>query len=187
MKNLKLAALTVLGIMSFISCEKDEKPVVEEEVITTVNINFSNENSVVSLSSKDVDGDGPKEPLVTVEGNFLANTEYRGSIDFLNESKTPAEDVTEEIEELAAEHQIFYQVPATLGTFVYKDKDKNNGPVGLEFTYTTKEPTTGNLVVTLRHKPNKAASGVVNGNIANAGGSTDIAVSFPVKVVAIKN
>jgi hypothetical protein len=38
------------------------------------------------------------------------------------------------------------------------------------------------LKITLRHEPNKKASGVVGGSITNAGGETDIEVSFDVEV-----
>ena len=57
---------------------------------------------------------------------------------------------------------------------VYFDSNK--------FTLTTKNAATGDLVVTLRHLPNKSAPGVADGEITNAGGATDFAVTYPVVV-----
>jgi hypothetical protein len=49
-------------------------------------------NQTVTLTSRDLDGDGPNAPVVTVSGDF--NTTYTGSVSFLNESITPADDIT---------------------------------------------------------------------------------------------
>ena len=43
--------------------------------------------------------------------------------------------------------------------------------------------TTGNLTIILRHDLDKNGAGVSSGNIANAGGETDIEVVFPIQVV----
>jgi hypothetical protein len=48
-------------------------------------------NQTVTLTSRDLDGDGPNAPVVTVSGDF--NTIYRIGY-FLNESITPADDIT---------------------------------------------------------------------------------------------
>jgi hypothetical protein len=100
----------------------------------------------------------------------------------LNETETPAGDITAEVKGEGEEHQLFFQVPSVLGTFMYTDVDINGKPIGLEFTLTTKTASTGSLVVTLRHLPNKSASGVANGDITNAGGATDFAVTYPLVV-----
>jgi hypothetical protein len=119
---------------------------------------------------------------VTVVGNILANTTYVGSVQFLNESVNPADNITEEILAEDEDHQIFYQLSSGLGTITYTDNDSNNKPVGLGFTYQTNAVGTGNLVVTLRHLPSKSAPGVASGNIANAGGSTDAEVTLPITI-----
>ena len=78
---------------------------------------------------------------------------------------------------------MFYQA-SSVGTFTYGDTDKNGTPIGLAFTLKTgATATTGNITVVLRHLPDKSASGVATGDITNAGGSTDVFVTFPVKVV----
>jgi hypothetical protein len=67
-------------------------------------------------------------------------------------------------------------------TITYNDSDANNLPVGLKTVLTTGNTSTGTLAVTLKHKPNKAAAGVLGGDITNAGGETDINVEFNVEI-----
>lgn len=165
------------------SCSNDDNgPVNEEEVITTVRTTLTGGGQVITLTSRDLDGDGPNTPIVTVNGNLAANTAYVGEVSFLNETTTPAEDITAEVEAEGVEHQIFYQLPAALGSVTYTDVDLNGKPIGLNFTLTTGNAGTGNLTVTLRHLPNKSATGVSSGDITNAGGATDALVTYPLSV-----
>ncbi|MGL2987127.1 type 1 periplasmic binding fold superfamily protein [Flavobacterium sp. RSSA_27] len=185
MKNSKILALALLTVFSFSSCNNDDPEVVnEEEVITTVTTTLTAGSSVITLTSRDLDGDGPKAPVVTVSGNLKINTTYTGATTFLNETVTPADDITVEVKEEGDEHQLFYQAPVAVGTFTYTDTDKNGKPIGLTFTLKTgAAATTGNITVVLRHLPAKSASGVAAGDITNAGGATDALVTFPVAVV----
>jgi beta-lactamase superfamily II metal-dependent hydrolase len=184
MKNLKFLPLAIVSFLMFASCEKDAEEVNEEEVITTVTTTLTAGTSVIILKAKDSDGDGANKPVITVSGDLVANTTYKGATTFSNELKSPAEDITVEVQAEGEEHQLFYQAVSSIGTFTYTDKDKNGKSIGLSFDLKTgAAATTGDLTVTLRHKPNKSASGVAEGNIANAGGATDASVVFPIKVV----
>ena len=183
MKNLKLIALLVILTLFSTSCSNDDAPVNEEEVITTVTTTLSGGGQIVTLTSRDLDGDGPNAPVVTVSGNLVAGRTYLGSTTFLNELANPAEDITSEVEEEGADHQVFYQLPSSIGTVTYSDTDTNGRPVGLNFTLVAgNSGSTGTLTVTLRHLPNKTASGVSSGSITNAGGNTDAAVTFSLAV-----
>ena len=182
--NLKFLALFLSTSLVFTSCSNDDAPVNEEEVITTVIVTLTSGGETITLTSKDLDGDGPNAPEVTVSGNLIANTVYTGSTRFLNELEDPADEITIEVEEEGAEHQVFYQLLSSLGTVTYTDTDVDGRPIGLSFTLTTGSTAgTGNLTVTLRHEPNKTASGVASGDITNAGGSTDAQVTFPIQVI----
>jgi hypothetical protein len=182
--NLKFLALFLSTSLVFTSCSNDDAPVNEEEVITTVIVTLTNGGNTITLTSKDLDGDGPNAPEVTVSGDLIAGTTYTGSTRFLNELEDPAEEITDEVEEEGAEHQVFYQLLSSLGTVTYTDTDVDGRPIGLSFTLTTGSTAgTGNLTVTLRHEPNKTATGVAAGDITNAGGSTDAQVTFPIQVV----
>ncbi|PZR20532.1 MAG: type 1 periplasmic binding fold superfamily protein [Flavobacterium psychrophilum] len=186
MKNLRISALALITIISLSSCSSDDTATIvnEEEVITTVTATFTPEagGTPIVLTSRDLDGDGPDAPVVTVSGNFATGTAYNGTVTFLNELETPAGNITEEIFEEGHEHQIFFQQNG-LGIFTYNDTDVNGNPIGLKFKYTAAaNAATGNLTLTLRHEPNKDGEGVANGNITNAGGSTDAEVVFNVSV-----
>lgn len=185
MKNLKLIALLVIPVLFSTSCSNDDDntPVNEEEVITTVTTTLVGGGETITLTSRDLDGDGPNAPVVTVSGNLTAGITYTGSTEFLNELEDPAEDITVEVEEEGADHQVFYQLPSSIGTVTYTDTDANGRPIGLNFTLVAgTSGSTGTLTVTLKHLPNKTASGVADGDITNAGGNTDAAVTFSVAV-----
>ncbi|MCB0443051.1 MAG: type 1 periplasmic binding fold superfamily protein [Flavobacterium sp.] len=183
MKNLKMMALALTTIFILNSCSNDDSPVVEEELITTLTATFVGGGQTITLTSRDADGDGPNDPVITVSGNFAPSTTYTGSVQFLNELENPAENITEEIEEKDLEHQIFYQISNSLGSFTYADFDSDGNPLGLAFTFTTgANPGTGSLTIILRHLLNKNATGVAEGDISNAGGSTDVEASFPVVI-----
>lgn len=171
-------------VFLFSSCEKDDPEVVnEEELITTLTYTLTPESggTPVVLSFKDLDGDGGNAPVL-VGGRLAANTVYNGSLNLLNETETPAESITEEIEEEDDEHQFFFAATGGLNaTVAYDDTDGTN-PVGLKTKVTTGEASQGKLRVTLRHEPNKSAAGVSNGDITNAGGETDIEVEFDVTI-----
>ena len=183
MRSLKLTPFVFLAFILF-SCSNDDSPspVNEEEVITTVTVTLVNGSNTIILKSQDLDGNGPNSPVVTISGNLDANSTYLGTIEFLNELQNPAEDITLEIKEEGVDHQIFYQLANSLGSFSYDDVDDNGDPIGVEFTLSTGNAGSGTLTITLRHEPNKDASGVSSGDITNAGGSTDAQINFPITV-----
>jgi len=184
MKNVRLSAL-VLATALFTACSSDDDAafVNEEEVITTVSVMLTPQGggTAVTLTSRDLDGDGPEAPVVTVSGPVTAGVAYSGEVSFLNELANPSEDITEEVAAEGEEHQVFYQQNG-LGTFTYSDEDINGKPIGLKFNYTAGSANTGTLTITLRHEPNKDAQGVAEGIITNAGGSTDAEVVFSIEV-----
>lgn len=184
MKTIKILAILVIATSILSSCSSDDDnptPVIEEEVITTLKVTLVNGTNQVVLESKDADGDGPNEPVLTVTGDLMIGTTYDGTIQLLNELESPAENITEEVEEKDEEHQFFFDPTNDVATFVYNDNDSNNNPIGLKFKMTTaNEIKTGKITFTLIHEPNKTADGVAEGNIANAGGEKDIEATFDV-------
>ena len=182
-----LSILTICSIFMLNGgCSKDDhehEHIHEEEVITTVTVTLTPKNSgrPVTLRSKDTDGNGPKTPTIT-GGTLQKGMTYTGSIELLNETENPAENITEEVAEEAEEHQFFYKATGIGGTFTYTGKgDKNGKPVGLTFEVVTGSMAgSGHYTITLRHSPNKSASGVSTGDITNAEGETDVEVKFPI-------
>jgi hypothetical protein len=165
----------------FASCSDDDdtpEPVNEEEVITTLTVTLDSGSDTVVMQYQDLDGDGPDAATVTVSGSLSANTTYDGSIILLNETESPAENVTEEIEEEDLDHQFFYTVGSGLDVAAeYGDADSEGNPLGLSFILNTGVASSGGLTFTLRHEPNKPNTG-----LENAGGETDIEVTFDVTV-----
>lgn len=196
MKTIKfLSALALTGFL-LTSCSDDDdapEPVNEEETITTMTVTMVPQGggTTVTLVSRDLDGDGPNAPDITVSGSLAENTVYDGGIVLLNETETPAENVNEEIEGEAAEHQFFFVVGGALNaTTAYGDDESDyvseetgenfttTNPVGIVFTLTTTDASSGTLAVTLRHEPKKPN----DGSLADAGGETDITQTFSLTI-----
>ena len=189
MKTMKRCSMYALLAIAMIGCSDDDaapEPVNEEEVITTVILTLTPESGdQVILTTIDLDGDGPDEPVTTVSGSFSENTEYQGAVRFLNETETPAEEITDEVLEEADEHQVFYGIEGGLDIgIMYNDdqQDTQGNPIGLQIILSTGVASSGSLTVTLRHEPNKSAEGVSDGDITNAGGETDITTTFNVSI-----
>ncbi len=183
MKSLKFLTLITLSVVLFSSCSDDDpapEPINEEEIITTFTATLVPQGggTTITLQSRDLDGDGPDAPVVTVSGDLLSGTTYDGTIVLLNETETPAENITDEVETEDEEHQFFYTVSGGLDVAVdYANFDGNNNPLGTAFTLTSGAASSGSLAFTLRHEPTKPNTG-----LSDAGGETDLAVTFSVTV-----
>jgi hypothetical protein len=182
----KLALLlAAIATFSFLSCEKEDPVIpIEEEIITSLTYTLSPSagGDDVILTFQDLDGDGGNDPVIT-GGSLIANTNYIGNLTLLNETETPAGDITAEINELKEEHQFFFETSNGLELSVsYNDLDVNGKPVGLSTVLTSGNASTGQFTITLRHLPNKSANGVPMGDISNAGGETDIEVTFDITI-----
>ena len=177
-----LVALTWIVLLS--ACDKKD-PIIpnEEEVITTLIYTLTpmGGGQEVIFSFSDLDGEGGSAPVISA-GTLITSTTYTGSLDLLNEQEVPAGIITEEIEEEAEDHQFFFTSSTSNINVVYSDQDSNGNPIGLSTSLTTTTVGSGTLTITLRHEADKSASGVSDGVIANAGGETDIEVSFPIDV-----
>lgn len=178
--------LTVISsvILFFTACEKDD-PVIpnEEEIITTLIYTLMPEDGGAAkvFRFEDLDGDGGNAPILSV-ATLDDNTTYTGTIELLNEQESPAESISEEVEEEAEEHQFFFQTNLSGLEINYNDQDADGNPIGLSTTLNTTNAEKGTFTIVLRHEPNKTASGVMNGDISNAGGETDIEVTFEINV-----
>ena len=165
-------------------CGITPEPPNDEELITTVRIVFTDSqdaNNTAVATFQDLDGVGG-DPATISDLTLATGTAYNFSVEFLDESGETAEDITAEVEEEGAEHQVFYVVAGANLTIAYGDMDGDGNPIGLVGTATAGDASTGNLTITLRHEPNKAGANVPEGDITNAGGETDVEVTFNVTV-----
>lgn len=186
-KTIKLLALFLVSSLTLVNCSGDDDDHddddhhLEEEVITTVNYtltNTSDATDIVTLTYQDLDGEDGEEGTYNVSGSLAANATYSGAIELLNETEDPAEDITEEVEETADEHEFFYSSTITGVSISKDDTDANDNPVGLETTVTTGDAGTGSLTVILKHEPTKPN----DGTSTDAGGSTDIELTFNIEI-----
>ncbi|GMN08785.1 hypothetical protein MTsPCn9_07590 [Croceitalea sp. MTPC9] len=179
MKTIKYLSIFLIAGLLFVACSDDDNgnpdPVNEEEVITTMNITLTPEGggTAITFSYQDLDADGPNPPTVTAP-NLAGNTTYNATIEVLNETESPAEDITVEVEAEDDEHQFIFQIGGSVASATATDQDGNGNPVGLSFDLVTNTAGAGGLTVTLRHEPTKPNDGTLSG----AGGETDIAATF---------
>ncbi|TMU56358.1 type 1 periplasmic binding fold superfamily protein [Flagellimonas algicola] len=183
MKTIKFLSMAILAGSFLASCSSDDnspEEINEEETITTMTVTLTPDGggTAIELKSQDLDGDGPNAPVITISGNLAASTTYNGSIELLNETETPAEDITEEVAEEDDEHQFFFVTTGSIDTVTYSDEDGDGNPVGIEFSLTTGAAGSATLAVTLRHEPKKPN----NGTLSDAGGETDITQTFSLTV-----
>lgn len=179
-KTVKLLALLFVSSLAIVSCSSDDDGGHdhEEELITTVTYELTNGTDIVTLEFQDIDGDGSAAPTYIVSGPLTANTTYSGIIELLNETESPAEDITLEVEEEGDEHEFF--ITSSLSDIIVNktDTDVNGNPIGIESTLETGNAGTGTLTIILKHEPTKPNDGTSIG----AGGSTDVEVSFNIVV-----
>jgi hypothetical protein len=171
----------IAALFTVVSCSKEAPaPEDENELITTVQLKFTEGSTNQVFEWKDLDGDGGKAP--TIQNVVLkANKTYKLDIVFLNESKTPVGDITNEVAAESDEHLVvFTATPSSLLTYTYNDKDVNNFPIGLTGAVKTNAVGTGSLKVQLRHQPSVANMKQKNGTATP--GSDDVNISFGVAV-----
>lgn len=167
--------------MAFVQCKDsgdDVEPDDENELITSVTLKFTEQgtSNVSTFSFKDPDGDGGNAPIKFDTIALKPNTTYTMTIELLDESKSPADDITKEVEEESDEHLFVYTpTPAALLTYTYGDKDENNHPIGLTGSAKTGAAGDGTLKVQLRHQP-----GTKNGTAGP--GTDDVHLDFQLKV-----
>ncbi len=189
MRNkLTLAALSVVFTSSvFTACKRNDdiKPEEnEEEVITTMKLTFEpvGGGETLTFQFKDEDGPGGADP-VQDEIVLAPNKEYNVSLQLLNETHTPAEDITEEVEEEADEHRVYYQPSSGSNITVSNlDTDTNGIPLGITSKWTTTDVATGTIKITLRHYAGNPPNKAIDDAVDNAKSSTDVAVEFSTSI-----
>lgn len=182
MKKINLLLLTSVFILFvFAACKKDEDnpetppPVSNSgEIITTLTLRFTDTAGVqpaVSYTFRDPDGEGGN-PHVTFDQITLQSlTTYNCEILLLDETKNPADTISNEVLEEADEHLFCYEVTGSQVSIIRTDTD-GTYELGLETLWTTAGASTGNVVVTLKHQP----GGIKNGTCTP--GDTDVELEF---------
>ena len=195
MKNLQKLPLYLFAAltMGFASCEsEDPEKENEGEVITDVTLKFQEVDAsnnpigtAVSFKASDPQGIevGASPTIQTV--NLTRGKKYLMTIEVFN--GIAKEDITKEILAEAAEHQFYFLGAAfTSNIMTIAYADAGGIALGLRNLVTvSSSPGTNNtsMRVVLRHDLNKSFTGANNPNFANfvqAGGETDLDITFPV-------
>jgi hypothetical protein len=188
MRNSIKSIFTILMLSLIVfACKKDDKtptpsdmgntpPPNEEELITTVVLTFTDTTGLVApftVTFADPDGDGGNAPTIHEEIHLDSNKYYNVTIQFLDESKTPAEDITAVVEAEGDEHIICYTPAGPASLNIVRTDSDGTFEIGLaSFWSTGSSSMTGNTVtVVLKHQPD-----VKDGSCSP--GDTDVEVIF---------
>lgn len=196
MKNLRKLPIYLLaaGTLLFASCESED-PIQENEgeVITDVTLLFTELDAAgnpvgltFSFDASDPEGIevGGAPAIETV--NLSAGKTYQMEIEVFNSIEN--EDITEEIIEEANEHQFFFLGSAFSGssaplTYVYDDESGELiGVKGIVTVAANPSFNNAQMRVILRHDLDKNFPGADSPNFENfvqAGGETDLDITFP--------
>lgn len=176
----KYALFLTMGIaIAVAGCNKEDKvDPNEEELITTLKVTLTATGaSPLVFTFKDADGPTGAPPTVFDSIIVDANKSYAATVQFLNESVSPAEDITAEVSAEGVDHQVYY-TPATAAiTVANLNADSKGLPLGLSSTWQTGAASKGSVKITLKHKPGTKAAGDPVSK-----GETDVEVEFGVRV-----
>lgn len=158
---------------------KNPNPNAENELITTVEL-VCKDSTGSSFRGRWKDLTPSDEAGRVRDTLFLtAHQSYTGEIQFLDETKSPPDDLTEEVKKEANDHLVVYEVksplmPAQL-SISRTDKDSRNLEVGLKTTIQTGGKGKGELRIILKHQPGEK-DGTPNP------GETDVDILIPVVI-----
>ena len=175
----------MIGFSSCNNSTPDDNTPTDEEVYSVMLLQFTPSNGgtdTINYYFSDPDGVGGTDAFIS-SGTLQANTSYDAILTLTNSTVDPAVDMSAIVLAAADSHQVFYAPNNTNLSVDYLDQDSNGKPIGLSTRINTGSPSTGGfMMVALRSNPDKNADGVAQGDISNAGGTTDIEVIFEVTI-----
>lgn len=207
----RMASVFILTlIVLFAACKKDKKttpppttpppPANTEEVITTMKLYLTDSatNAVSVFGFQDADGDGGNAGIFlgTNQSDSVftlgANKTYFMEVILLDVTKSPADTISNEVEEEGKDHMIFFNSSDPSGTpfstvllgstikVTYTDLDAGTPARGIGLntrlrTYASTGSAKNPFTVTLKHQP-----GVKDGTFAP--GESDVEIGFKVMV-----
>jgi len=187
-KTIYTTLFMALMLSFIVGCKKDDDspkpndptinpPVNEEELITSVILSFVDTAGVqpsVSYAFRDPDGDGGNAPTQHDTIRLVANTYYNTTIQLLNESVSPTEDITLEVADEDDEHMFCY-TPSNTNVSVVRTDSDGTYEVGITSRWFTGATANGQTNVSLKHQP-----GVKDGTCTP--GDTDVEVTFVTEI-----
>lgn len=175
--NYFLLAIMAFALFTFTACDDDDGVIMNDmELITTVELTFTEMGNTTTFAIRDLDGVGGNDPVKeTIQ--LLANKTYTIGVRFLDESDAnDVENITEEVQAESDEHLVCFSAVGSLATPTVSDTDASGNPLGLAATITTDQTGNATLQVVLKHEPDKSSAN------SCSTGETDVEVTFDVVV-----
>lgn len=194
MKTIISIGLTVFLLAGVLTgCKKDDPVTPPEEqnpqeLITTLILSLVDTADVAPdaiAAFRDLDGPGGNPPTIDTL-NVKAGVVYEGTILLLDQSKTPADTISHEVQEEGTLHRFWFTVGGgASGKMIVSYLDADGGtppmPIGLniEVAVSVGGASTGTLRAVLKHYETEALKrSDTNGTL----GETDVDVTFPVRI-----
>jgi hypothetical protein len=181
--NNKLFLLLSLFSLTFIACKDDDEtfnplPIDQGELITTIQLLMRDTitNTTDTINYRDIDGPGGNAPSID-SMQLSAGRVYEMTVLLLDESKSPVDTISNEVEEEADQHLFVFTASPASNFFSVNitDTDVNGNPVGLKSNVNCQNAGTGTFGLVLRHY--NTAADKTN---ATSGYDSDIDVTFAV-------
>lgn len=183
-KSAGLLLFVTMTTTLLMACHKDsqdpETPQVilnEEEVITTCKLYFtdiSGTSTDTIAIYRDADGDGGNGPTQFDTIFLKSGTHYATEIILLNETISPADSISNEVEEEGQDHLFCFGVNNAALNIERTDSD-GTYEIGLHSEWTATSASTGSVTITLKHQP-----GIKDGTCIP--GDTDLEIQFPLVI-----
>ncbi len=185
MKKLSII-LGLITLVAFNACKKHDDHDHDDhdhdnELITTIKLHYVEVGTSDTLSFAWRQPAGPGTAVTVDTIKLQPGKTYNGMVEFLDESKSPVVNVTNEIKATANEHRVVYASTTTRVQTQITDFDTHTPPIELGLTWNVSTNAngaeSGNYQVILRHYTSASPK---TGGIQN--GSSDADVIFPILV-----
>ena len=150
----------------------------EEELITTFKLTLVDSAGIkptVIAQYRDLDGDGGANPIQWDTLRMQANTTYLGTIELLDESSSPVDTISNEVQDEGVDHLFCFEINGIQTQIQRTDLDANGLEIGLNTKWHSGAAGNGNINIQLRHQPD-----IKNGTCSV--GAADIDLVFQTEV-----
>ncbi len=176
MQHTKIIIPISLALLTMAGCKKDSST--EQENITRVEVHLTGSGGF-DQEFEWSDPDGGSTSNATAETIVIpatAGATIHCHVHVYDDTKTPAQDLTEDIEAESNDHLFVYDITGANIGVAYDDTDANGQNFGIETLWTKGAASTGTLRIRLYHQPTDKS------NLSTPGGEVDFDINMPVTV-----
>ncbi len=176
-----LSALTLAALLSLsFQCDETDRYEPLDENFTTLIYSLTPQNGgpQVVLTWRDLDGEGGEPPLI-LGGKLSAHTTYNGSIALLDETQTPARNLTSLLRLNERGHHLFFFQDGLNGLRLMNTTIDAGG---YRNQLVTAAATSGKITIVVGYLPQRTVQALVPTDVSNAGGYIEIEATFNIRV-----